>query len=138
MKSTKSLPILLFAVTTALFGGLYVVLLAWAHNTTVNVSTPGISVTKSPPWLYVNTSHPWSFSSSHQVTAEVDYSHSVPNFISNNGTSYYTGYAGSGTEYLYSSYQNPPTGDHTVYATSDIEADYVTDQALNTKGFSWP
>lgn len=136
MKFTKLLPIILFAFVTISFGVLYVVSTAYAHGTTVDVSSPGISWSKNGSILEVNTAHGWSFSSSHNVTARVDIAHTVPEVVSNNGTNYYSCPYGNGAAYLYSSH-SCPSGNHTIFATSDIEADYMTDNAYNSTSFTF-
>ena len=142
MRTLRLSPMMFFILGVILFLGVYLILWVYAHGTYVNAYSPSISVNKSGNTLYVFTSHPWDvYAQLHNVTANVDWAHSVPNFISRNASTSYNISAGQyvyRVESLSSSYYNPPPGNHTVYASTDVEADGVARQAWNALSFTWP
>lgn len=132
MRRKKSLAISTFTITTVVFASLLLALFAYAHGTTVNVSVPDIDWEQIGSSLKVSTNHPFSFSSSHNVTARIDVAFSVPSVpgLSKNATQYFndTNYSGGA---ILSRTKPCTSGNHTIYATSDIEADLVTDAEFN-------
>jgi hypothetical protein len=119
----------------------FVVLWAWAHGTSVDVLKPtDLIVEKDGSFIFFNSKHPYNVTCNHTVTAETLWTHHIPDWFidSISGTKTFNPGTWSTTGAFRSGTYNPPPGNWTFYAFSDVEADMAADDDYNFTNFTWP